>query len=204
MTWRPALIAGIVGAGIAYWARTHPSACPYAMRFLVEGPHPGIPRNRLLEILEPRPGQRLLEIGPGTGYYSLDVASRLDGGKLDVFDVQREMLDHVARKAEQHGLGNIVPTEGDARSLPYPDDSFDAAFLVTVLGEVPDQDAALRELGRVLKPGGALVVGETMFGDPHVVTLGKLRERAANAGFSFERHLGSLLGYFARFRTPAA
>ena len=48
---------------------------------------------------------------------------------------------------------------------------------MTVLGEIPDQDAALRELARVLKPGGRLVVGE-LFGDPHMVTSGKLRERA--------------------------
>jgi len=60
---------------------------------------------------------------------------------------------------------NITPTRSDARELPYEDDSFDAAYLVAVLGEIPDQNAALRELARVLKPGGRLVVGE-LVGDP--------------------------------------
>ena len=52
--------------------------------------------------------------------------------------------------------------------MPFPDDSFDGAFLVTVLGEVPDQVAALRELRRVVRPNGRIVV--ELFGDPHMVT----------------------------------
>jgi SAM-dependent methyltransferase len=69
-----------------------------------------------------------------------------------------------------------------------------------VLGEIPDQDAALAELHRVLKPGGRLVVGETFVGDPHVVTFGGLRERAERTGLRFEERVGSPFGYFARFR----
>src|SRR5919204_586315 len=183
-------LAGLVAGGALWAQRKNPSACPYALRFFVEGPHPGIPRSRLLETLSPEPAERILEIGPGTGYYSLDVAPRLDGGTLEVFDVQQEMLDHTMRKVTEAGVDNVVPTLGDARTLPYPDASFDAAFLVTVLGEVPDQDAALRELARVLKPGGRLVVGETFVGDPHVVRFGALRERAERTGLVFERRLG--------------
>jgi SAM-dependent methyltransferase len=196
------LLAGIalaVAVG-AWWSRRHPSACPYATRFFVEGPHPGVPRARLLEALAPVPEEEILEIGPGTGYYSLDVAARLGGGKLAIFDIQQEFLDHTMKAAAERGLINIEPTQGDARKLPYPDGSFDAAFLVTVLGEIPDQDAALAELHRVLKPSGRLVVGETFVGDPHVVTFGGLRERAERAGLRFERRLGSPFGYFARFR----
>ena len=69
-----------------------------------------------------------------------------------------------------------------------------------MLGEIPDQDAALRELARVLKPGGRLVVGE-LFGDPHYVGPRRCaRARAARAS-RFERRVGTPLGYFARFRT---
>ena len=118
---------------------------------------------------------------------------------LDVLDVQQEMLDHTVRRAQEHSIENITPTRADARELPYPDDSFDGAYLVTVLGEIPDQDAALRELARVLKPGGRLVVGE-LFGDPHMVTLGALKQRAGAAGLAFERVVGpNPLGFFARF-----
>jgi ubiquinone/menaquinone biosynthesis C-methylase UbiE len=111
------------------------------------------------------------------------------------------MLDHVMREAERRGVTNVRSTLGDAQNLPFDDDAFDAAVLVTVLGEIPDQEQALREVARVLRPGGRLVVGE-LFGDPHMVTSGKLRARAADAGLGFERRIGSPLAFFARFETP--
>jgi SAM-dependent methyltransferase len=200
---RPRAAAGIAAAGAtvagALWWRRHPSACPYSQRFWVEAPHPLITRARLRDVLEPQPGERVLEVGPGTGYYSLEVAQWISpGGQLDVFDVQQQMLDHTMRRARERGVGGITPTRGDARCLHYPDDSFDAAYLVTVLGEIPDQAAAVRELARVLKPGGRLVVGE-LVGDPHWVSPGRLREHADSAGLRFVRRSGPPLGYFARF-----
>ena len=195
------VVAGIVGAallGTVFWWRRHPSACPYGLRFSLELPHPFLTRSRLREILAPRPGERLLEVGPGTGYYALHVARWLEpGGALDILDVQQEMLDNTMRRARELGISNVVPTHGDARELPYPDDTFDAAYLNFVLGEVPDQDAALRELRRVLKPGGRLVVGEAL-PDPHMVKVDRLREKAEAAGLSFERRLGMPFGYYAR------
>jgi ubiquinone/menaquinone biosynthesis C-methylase UbiE len=186
-------------AGVALWWRKNPSACPYSQRFWVEAPHPWITRSRLREILDPKPGEHVLEVGPGTGYYTLDVAEWIGpGGRLDVLDVQREMLDHTMERAGERGLENVTPTEADATAMPYEDGTFDAAFLVTVLGEVPNQDAAMRELSRVLRPGGRLVVGE-LLGDPHYVRLAPMRLRAAAAGLTYERRLGSALGYFARF-----
>ncbi len=188
----------------ALWWRKNPSACPYALRFFIELPHPFITRSRLREVLDPRPGERVLEVGPGTGYYALHTARWLQpGGTLDLLDLQQEMLDHVMRRARELGIENVAATRGDAQALPYTDDSFDAAYLTVVLGEVPDQDAALRELRRVLKPGGRLVVGE-VFPDFHMVPFGTLKARAEAAGLSFERRDGGPLGYFARFRTPDA
>lgn len=192
--------AAVLGAAL-YWRR-NPSACPYNQRFWIEAPHPFITRARLREILEPIPGERVLEVGPGTGYYTLPVADWLGpDGRLDVFDLQPEMLDHTMRRAGERGLANITPTQGDARQLPYDDAAFDAAYLVTVLGEIPDQAAALGELRRVLKPTGRLVVGE-LFGDPHMVTEGALRQRAEAAGLRFEQRVGGKLGFFARFLAP--
>jgi ubiquinone/menaquinone biosynthesis C-methylase UbiE len=191
--------AALAVLGVALWWRKNPSACPYSQRFWVEAPHPFITRERLREILEARAGERILEVGPGTGYYTLDIAEGVgDQGTVEIFDIQQEMLDHTMRRARERGFGNVHPTRGDAQALPYDDDSFDAAVLVTVLGEIPDQDAALRELRRVLKPGGRLVTGE-LLGDPHYVTEGSVRSRAEAAGLGFERRLGPKLGYFARF-----
>ena len=198
------LLAGAVAmAAAALWWRKNPSACPYGQRFWIEIPHPLITRGRLREILAPVHGERMLEVGPGTGYYTLDVAGWLGPGDLDILDVQPEMLKHTMTGAGERGITNVKPTEGDATAMPFADDSFDAAYLTTVLGEIPDQDAALRELARVLKPGGRLVVGELM-GDPHYVSFGSLRLRAAGAGLSFDERVGNALGYFARFTKPSA
>jgi SAM-dependent methyltransferase len=190
-------------AGAALWWRRNPSACPYGQRFWVEAPHPLITRERLREVLAPQPGELILEVGPGTGYYTLDVAEWVgEEGSVDILDLQREMLDHTMTRARERGLANIRPTQSDATGMPYDDESFDGAYLTTVLGEIPDQDAALRELARVLKPGGRLVVGELM-GDPHYVGIKGMRLRAAAAGLVFERRSGSVLGFFARFSKPA-
>jgi ubiquinone/menaquinone biosynthesis C-methylase UbiE len=188
-------------AGAALWWRRHPSACPYGQRFWVQAPHPLITRSRLRQALSPTVGERILEVGPGTGYYTLPVADWLGPeGTLEVLDVQPEMLEHTTGAARERGLENVLATRGDARSLPYEDGRFDAAYLVTVLGEIPDQDAALRELARVIRPGGRLVVGE-LFGDPHFVRLSALQERAQRAGLRLDGRIGGRLGYFARF-TP--
>jgi SAM-dependent methyltransferase len=129
--------AGAVVAAALWW-RANPSACPYAQRFWVEAPHPLITRRRLYGVLSPRPGERVLEVGPGTGYYTVDVANWLvPSGQLDILDLQREMLDHTMRRVRERGLNNVTATQGDARRLPYREATFDAAFLVTVLGEIP-------------------------------------------------------------------
>src|SRR6185503_3032819 len=99
-------LAGLGTLAAALWWRKNPSACPYSQRFFIELPHPGITRARLIEILDPRGGERVLEIGPGTGYYTFEMAARLDGGQVDVFDIQQEMLDHVVREADKRGVAN--------------------------------------------------------------------------------------------------
>ena len=141
----------------------------------------------------------MLEVGPGTGYYALEVARWIAPvGKLEVLDIQQEMLDHTMRRASDLRIDNIIPTQGDAQALPYPDNTFDCAYIVLTLGEIPGQNVALLELHRVLKPGGRLVVGES-FPEPHMITLGSLRPCAQAAGFGLERRLYGKLGYLASF-----
>jgi ubiquinone/menaquinone biosynthesis C-methylase UbiE len=202
---RPRTVFLALGAALgaaSYWWRKNPSACPYGQRFWVEAPHPLITRERLRAVLRPAAGERLLEIGPGTGYYSLDLAGWVaPGGTLELFDLQREFLDHTLRRAADAGRENLVATQGDATSLPYADGSIDAVVLTAVLGEIPDQAAALTEIERVLRPGGRLVVGE-LVGDPHFTSARALRERGEASGLRFDERSGPPFGYFARLVKP--
>jgi len=183
----------------SYWWRKNPSACPYSQRFWVDAPHPLITRERLREVLQPQPAERVLEIGPGTGYYTLDIAAWLPDGTVEIFDLQQEFLDHTMARATERGLKNVIPTQGDATNLTYAHDSFDAVVLTTVLGEIPDQDAALREIARVLKPEGRLIVGE-LVGDPHYTSPGALERLGAGAGLRLTERSGPAFGYFARLQ----
>jgi ubiquinone/menaquinone biosynthesis C-methylase UbiE len=204
---RTALIVGglvLVGAAslLAYLRRQRkdPSACPYGLRFSLNLPHPFLTRPKLREKLSPEPGQRVLEVGPGTGYYALQAARWLEpGGTLDILDIQQKMLDHTMHRARAMGVSNIVPRRGDAQALPYPDDHFDSAYLVATLGEVPDKGRALRELRRVLERGGRLVVGEVLL-DPHKVPFEELRRLTDAGALDHERTLKGALGYLAAFR----
>jgi SAM-dependent methyltransferase len=205
LDWAVSAAVLALGAHMAgrLWSRHCPVPMPYFMRWVLlvrRGPHSP---TRLRRILQPRNGERILEIGPGVGVHALSIAAALrPDGVLDVLDVQPEMLDDLVRRAARAGLTNIVARQGDAQRLPYRDSTFDAAYLISVLGEVPDAALALRELRRVLKPGGRLVIGE-MFVDPDFVSLPALRKMATDAGFVFDRRFGPRFAYGTVFRPIA-
>jgi SAM-dependent methyltransferase len=195
------LTAGLGWASHAL-SRRYPGPMPPIFRWGLLWPRGFLSPGRLKAILEPRSGERILELGPGIGVHALPVAASLaPSGTLDVIDIQQAMLDHLARRAARAGVVNIVAKMGDGQRLPYPSATFDGAYLIDTLGEMADAAAVLQELRRTLKPGGRLVVGE-LFVDPDFVRLRVLESRAKAAGFSFERRTGMALVYLARFRTP--
>jgi SAM-dependent methyltransferase len=196
-----AAAGGVAAAAVTISQRVKPLPCPYALRWTTEVPRPYLTRRKVVEVLAPNAGEQLLEVGPGPGYHTFALAEHLEpGGRLHVFDIQQKMLDLLMRRAEKRGVANVVPRQGDAHELPYNDASFDGALLVTVLGEIPDQERALRELHRVIRPGGRLVVGEIPALDPHFVRFPVLQRRAEGAGFRFDHREGPGLAFIARFR----
>src|SRR5262245_4106344 len=175
----------LAGALARRWSRIYPAPMPHALRWILHLSHPGLSPEGLERVLAPRPGERMLEIGPGIGHHALPMSRALGAsGRLDVLDLQPEMLEDLMRRARSQGVSNVVATEGSAEALPYPDASFDAAYLITVLGEIPHPEIALRELARVVKRGGRIVVGE-LFLDPDYVSPSRLRTLAASAGLAF-------------------
>lgn len=202
LEWAGAFVAFALGAHVAgrAWSRVSPVPMPYFMRGVLHVPRGPQSPKRLNELLRPRSGEHILGIGPGVGVHALPVAAALlPDGVLDVLDVQQDMLDDLMRRAARRGLANIVPRLGDAQALSFPDHNFDAAYAVSVLGEIPDPRAALGELRRVLKPGGRLLVGELAI-DPDFISRRALRAMAERAGFVVERTVGPPFGYCAVLR----
>jgi ubiquinone/menaquinone biosynthesis C-methylase UbiE len=200
-----AVLGAIVAAALGYalYWRKNPSACPYAQRFWVEIPHPVVSRRRFARVIGLKPGERTLEIGPGTGYFTPLIARSVSpGGRHEIFDLQQKMLDHTMRKIEAAGLSDVVTaTQGDATELPFEDNTFDAVTMCAVLGEIPDQGKALSEIFRVLKPGGRFVIGEMVL-DPHYVRRKVLRFGCKTCGLEEIAFDGPRSGYFARFEKP--
>jgi ubiquinone/menaquinone biosynthesis C-methylase UbiE len=107
-----------------------------------------------------RPDAQVLEIGPGSGYYSVEVAKRLPDGALTLLDIQSEMLEKCAGKLKAAGISNFTTKQADGKSLPFESECFDAIYLVTVFGEIEGRESFLSEAYRVLKPDGVLSITE--------------------------------------------
>jgi ubiquinone/menaquinone biosynthesis C-methylase UbiE len=92
---------------------------------------------------------------------------------------------------------------GDARSLPFRDNAFDIVLMVTVLGEVTDQIAAIKEVTRVLHPDGRLSITEAA-GDPDRIKSAELDRLAAHAGLVRDESWRKLLVTTDNYRKPPA
>jgi len=114
----------------------------------------------LAEMLRPRPGTRILDVGCGEGTAELSLG-RLQISQVDLFAVDRR-LDRVAQTAASASAHNVrVKTAAaDACHLPFRSDMFDSTFCVAVLQHVREVTAAVSELARVTKPGGRIVAVE--------------------------------------------
>ena len=121
-----------------------------------------------------------------------------DTGRVLCLDLQPGMLDLLGPRLAQNGATNADMVVADATRLPLAEGSVDLAFLITVLGEVPDRPAALAELRRVLKPGGILAFGESL-GDPDYVFQATLRDLCRIVGFEETACRRDMMGYTMSF-----
>jgi len=190
----------IVGWYVERYRRRGPM--PYSGRAILHNPlRPLIhPVRRTLERVHVETGATVLEVGPGTGYFSIE-ASRVigPGGRLLCLDIQPPMLAELAGRLRDAGVTNAGLILGDATHLPLAEDSVDSAYLVAVLGEIPDRPQALAELRRVLRRGGVLSITETL-NDPDYQFEDSVRDVCRAVGFEPLEHIRGLLGYTMSFR----
>lgn len=136
----------------------------------------------------------VVEIGSGTGVYARAVRPRV--ARLVGVELQMDFI----RQARAHEP-SLLQVQGSAQSLPLRAESLDLVYLVTVLGEVTDRVAALREIYAALRPGGFLTVAEHL-PDPDYVSRTRLRTLCEGAGLQFLKVEGPWWSYVATFRRP--
>jgi demethylmenaquinone methyltransferase/2-methoxy-6-polyprenyl-1,4-benzoquinol methylase len=109
-----------------------------------------------------RMGDRVLDLAGGTGDIAALLSRRVgDNGRVVLTDINDAMLDVGRRRLEDRGIvGNIRYALANAEALPFGDSQFDAVTIAFGLRNVTDKDAALREMRRVLKPGGRALILE--------------------------------------------
>lgn len=120
---------------------------------------------------------RALEIGAGTGYFSLNLMQAGVLGEVTCTDISPGMVSRLADNARRLGLPGVRAARADAESLPFPDASFDLVLGHAVLHHLPDLERAFAEFHRVLRPGGRIVFA----GEPSRVgdRIARLPKRAA-------------------------
>jgi SAM-dependent methyltransferase len=117
-------------------------------------------RVRVLDALRLREGERVADLGCGPGLLALDMRARVgDGGAIEGIDLSPDMIALAQRRCAAYA--NIGMRVGDVGALPFQDGAFDAAVCTQVYEYVPDVERALRELHRVVRPGGRVAVMDT-------------------------------------------
>jgi 2-polyprenyl-3-methyl-5-hydroxy-6-metoxy-1,4-benzoquinol methylase len=167
-------VAVLVLASIAWrlTSRRHALPCPAWLRWFVELDNPFARAGRaeiILQHLDLRPGMTVLDAGCGPGRVTIPLArqlARAGQGGVVAMDIQDGMLRRAREKARAAGLDNIQFLQAGVGEGKLGSERFDRVLLVSVLGKIPDREAALLEIFTALKPGGILSVTEVIF-DPH-------------------------------------
>ncbi len=114
----------------------------------------------VVRFARPEPEAVVLDVSTGAGHTALALAPHV--ARVVATDLTPEMLEVARRLAAQRGAKNVEFQEADVRALPFPDASFDIVTCRTAAHHYPELVGPVREMGRVLRPGGRLVVSDTV------------------------------------------
>lgn len=208
------IVAAILGGLVVFWLfglklimklmKGRGEPCPSSWSWLVDNPLRRWDVRHALDRAGLRTGETVLELGPGPGAFTVDAARRVGAeGRLIAVDIQPEMIAQVEARVQAAGVTNVETRVASAYELPIEDGMVDRAFLITVLPEIPDPVRALREIHRVLKPGGIISTTEE-FLDPDYPRRATTIAWARAAGFVLAEHYGNWWNYTLNFRKATA
>jgi len=176
--------------------------CPAWLGWLVELDNPFTESNRagiIVQRLDLQPGMKVLDVGCGPGRLTIPVAKQVGPlGEVVAIDLQLRMLRRAQEKAQAANLNNIRFLQMAVGDGKLEVRLMDRALLVTVLGEIPNRDAALREIFNALKPGGILSVTETIF-DPHFQRRDTVARLVGAVGFREKAFFGNRVAFTQNF-----
>lgn len=209
MTIGPVLLvgagAGVVSLVLFRWiARRHSIPCPAWLSILLENPYmDAVAGSRLLlDRAGVETGMNVLDVGSGLGRLTLPAAQRVSPtGRVVALDLQPAMIQRLKARAAALGLTNVETIVGGAGEGHLARGVFHRAFLVTVLGEIVSQEAALREIFEALVPGGILSITEVI-PDPHYQSRRRVRRLAVSVGFEYRETIGPWYAFTMSFSRP--
>ena len=179
--------------------------CPVWLRWLVELDNPFTETNRaniIVGHLGLQPGMKVLDFGCGPGRLTIPLAEKVGPqGEMVAVDIQPGMLSRAQEKAQAANLKNIQFIQAASGEGRLERNQFDRAVLVTVLGEIPDRGAALKEIFEAIKPGGILSVTEVIF-DPHFQSREAVLRFASEVGFREKGFFGKKLAFTLHLEKP--
>lgn len=148
---------------------------------------------KLLNAAGLKPGQKVLEVGCGPGFFTIPAAKIVgEKGKVYALDVNPVAVETVRRKIMENNLKNVKIMLADASETGLPDESIDVAFLFGVIHALKDVDAVMREMHRILKVKGILSVQKSWWSEKRLLdavtknNLFSFREKNSRV-FKFEK-----------------
>jgi ubiquinone/menaquinone biosynthesis C-methylase UbiE len=202
------LIAAVIIIALAwrFASRRYTIPCPVWMKGMLDSPHSGEMSERTqktIRHLDLRPGMDVLDAGCGPGRLTIPIADIVGThGEVTAIDIQEGMLQEAQKRAAGANFTNIRFLRIGAGEGKLEHNRYDRAVMVTVLGEIPDRNAALEDIFRALKPGGFLLIEETIR-DPHFQTRNTVRKLAGAVGFIEKGFSGSRFSYAISLEKPS-
>src|SRR3972149_3954388 len=187
-----AIVIVLVVLSWAVW-RLVAFPCPTWLAWLLDNPFTSDYQAKVVSRLGLVEGLSVLDAGCGPGRLTIPIARAVGpGGRVLAVDIQAGMISRAMERAAQAGLANVDFLCAPLGSGRLPTTTFDRALLVTVLGEIPDKLAALREIYESLKPGGFLSITEVL-PDPDYQPRSRVETLTLQAGFQVSNAFGNPL-----------
>lgn len=187
---------------VRFLVRRHPRPCPTSLIELLDNPFTASYHKAILSHLELSAGLEVLDAGCGPGLLTVPIARAVwPGGTVIALDIQEGMLQRARTAVAKAGVANVSFLQTALGDGKLPLAIFDRALLVTVLGEIPDRPAALREILSGLKPGGFLSITEVL-PDPDYLSRSTVKALVNGAGFQIRGEFGNLFMFTINAERP--